>query len=216
METPFWMDHRCTDFPFGYLHLTFLSSLLSSLLKPTVSADLLKPVLLPAPLLSFYRWTHVKRMLKNCEQRKIQRTLCVENRKWNSKCGNETKKWRYGENEQANWKRVVSLLSHSFPVVSRWSMAPRHIYLQQSSGFFPPNPHGRVSFLNLPLLCQHLFCKSLAGTLSFRPWTEWQITAVPTSSRCRSDARWRGGGCLSSEYRWCHVWLICTLRWIWT
>lgn len=77
-------------------------------------------------------------------------------------------------------------------------------------------------FLNLPLLCQHLFCNTLVGTLSFRPRPEWQISAVPTaillsvsSSVLESRGRWRWGRCLSCEYRWFHIWLVCCLWWIW-
>ncbi len=105
----------------------------------------------------------------------------VKNRKREDENENETE----GERDTGRKKRDTSLFlsldSPSFVWQHFWCTMPRHIYLRRSSGILPPNPHGHVSFLNLPLLCQHLFCNSLAATLSFRPRLEWQISAAPTT-----------------------------------
>lgn len=85
------------------------------------------------------------------------------------------------ERERCHSSLSPSLDSPSFVSRSFWCTTPRHIYLRQSSGILSPNPRGRVSFLNLPLLCQHLFCNSLAGTLGFRARLKWQISAAPTA-----------------------------------
>lgn len=119
-------------------------------------------------------------------------------------------KWRHRQRkrkrERARGKERVreevlslSLTSPCFESQSLWCTAPRHIYLRHSSGIHPPNPRGHVSFLNLPLLCQHLFCNGLAGTLSSRPQLKWQISAAPTASP--ADRHGWGGGAEAG----CHV-----------
>lgn len=79
-----------------------------------------------------------------------------------------------------SWGVLVSFLFHLIilPLSERVSYVLFHVPFTYGDPLWLLNQiPSHVSFLNLPLLCQHLFCNSLVGTLSQN--SQWQISFLP-------------------------------------
>lgn len=107
-------------------------------------------------------------------------------------------------------KRSYHSLPSTLPGCTTWC----RIHLWRSSASTSPNPSSRVSFVDLPLLCQHLFSSSLAATLGSGPQTQWQISGAPTtitSPQTATQELEENTVQSSCEYKWRHGWLVCNL-----